>query len=236
MLTRLTLLGAILLVGCQSVDTDKTLTSDMYAQVSATTKGDGTTVVRAIFLDDADSENDIELEGDDHLSAYLPLGQEKILREPEDDDIRGYLATFDTDEVNSVFIVGLSRIVDVSAPDSRVTLPAPFAITTAEGAELSRATDDIVIDWEDSGFNDKMVYRVSGDCIVSVEGRVAADPGSLTVPAADIVLRQGEAIDASCMVTLTLTRSRDGFVDTNYGLCGDAAGRQSRDFRFTTDP
>jgi hypothetical protein len=228
-------------VGCQSVDSTSVFTDGIYADVSATATGDGTTLVRTtLYLESPSTLNYIEIEGDDILSVYGPMGEEKTMRESDFLNMTSYSATFNIDTENSEFIVGLSRIIDVSAPNSRVSLPAPFEIDTIAVAEFSRATQNIVITWDGADSSDDMDYSIDGTCIdyvfgvIEVDPITGNDPGVLSVPGTDIQVAQGEPADATCPVTLTLTRSREGMIDENYGHGGDAFAYQTRAFSFTT--
>jgi hypothetical protein len=209
----------------------------MYARVSATAQGDGDALVRTtLFLENPGSLNYIELEGEDLLTAYGPTGVERIMRESQFLGMTSYSATFETEDANSEFIIGFSRFVDDSAPDSRVTLPAPFDIATAEGTSYSRATEDVEIAWDASIDVDDMDFTLSGNCIETVRGSMEGDPGILTISGSEIPLRQGDSVDDSCLATVTVTRARAGVIDPNYGYGGDAYGYQIRDFSFTTAP
>lgn len=237
MFTRFALLSVpFLALGCTSVDSDSVFTSGLYARVSATSDGGGSTVVRTtLFLENPSSLNYIELEGDDTLAAYGPNGVSKTMRQSQFLGMTSYSATFETEDAGSEFIIEFNRTIDDSAPDSRLTLPAPFDILTADGSAFSRATDDIVIDW-DSVSADDLDYHLDGNCIESLSSSIEGDPGTLTIPAADLVKRQGDTVVDSCTVTVTITRSRAGTIDENYGYGGDGYARQIRTFTFTTDP
>jgi hypothetical protein len=205
--------------------------------VSATSDGGGSTTVRAtLFLENPSSLNYIELEGDDLLMAYGPDAVSKQMREAQFLGMTSYSASFETEDADSEFIVEFSRTIDDSAPDSRVTLPAPFDIITADGADYSRATDDVIIDWDSFSSGDDMDFDLDASCIEDVSGTIEGDPGTLTILASELIQRQGDNVDDSCTVTVTITRSRAGTIDENYGYGGDAYGRQIRRFSFTTNP
>jgi hypothetical protein len=209
----------------------------MYARISATSDGTGETLVSTtLYLENPSSLNYIELEGDDLLTAYGPMGVEKIMRESQFLGVTRYSANFEIEDANSEFIVGLSRIVDDSAPDSRVTLPAPFYIDTADGQTYSRADSDVEIGWEAGLDGDDMDFSLNGNCIETVRGTMEGDPGLLTILGTEILLREGDAVEDTCLATITITRSRPGVIDPNYGYGGDAYGYQIRDFSFTTAP
>lgn len=237
MFKKLALLSLPLLAtACTSVDSDGVFTSALYARVNATSDGSGATTVRTtLFLENPSSLNYIELEGDDLLMAYGPAAVSKQMRESQFLGMTSYSATFETEDAESEFIVEFSRTIDESAPETRVTLPAPFDILTADGASYSRAADDIIIDWDQIGTDD-MDFDLDSGCVESIRGSIEGDPGTLTILASELLQRQGENVEDSCTVTVKLTRSRSGIVDANYGYGGDAYGRQVRSFSFTTTP
>lgn len=231
-LLALPLLGS----ACTSVDSDNVFTSALYARINATADGDGTTTLRTtLFIESPGSLDYIELEGDDLLMAYGPAAVSQQMRESQFLGMTSYSATFDTEAENSEFIVEFTRTIDDSAPDSRVTLPPPFDILTADGESYSRATDDIIIDWDLIG-TDAMDYRLEGGCVEAILGTIAVDEGTLTIPSSEVVKRPEEDVEDTCLVTVQITRSRPGTIDPNYGYGGDAFAHQSRTFRFTSTP
>jgi hypothetical protein len=241
MLTRFSMGAGLLTIACSSfactsVDSDNVFTSGLYARVSATSDGTGETAVRTtLFLENPSSLNYIELEGDDLLTAYGPTGSMKVMRESQFLGMTSYWASFEIEDANSEFIIGFSRTIDTSAPDTRVTLPDPFDIVTAEGSSYSRAADDVVIDWDASVIGDDMDYSLSGTCIETVRGTIESDPGTLTILASEVLQADGTNVADSCTATVTITRTRAGVVDANYGYGGDAYAYQVRTFDFTSD-
>ncbi len=236
MFTRLAICTGLLSVACTSVDSDEVFTSGLYARVSATADGSGETLVRTtLFLESPSTLNYIELEGDDLLTAYGPDGSMQIMRESQFLGMTSYSSNFELEDGNSEFIIGFSRTIDVSAPDSRVSLPLAFDVVSAEGGTYSRANDDVVVDWSSAASGDDMDFSLSGTCIETVRGSIEGDPGTLTISGSDIIKQEGDMVADSCSATITLTRARAGTIDINYGHGGDAFGYQTRSFSFTTD-
>ena len=237
-ITKLLPIGTLLLgLGCNSVDSDGVFTSALYASIVATADGDGATRVETtLYLERPSSLNYIELEGGDVLMAYGPAAESKQMRESQFLGITSYAATFEAEDSGSEFIVELSRIVDDSAPDSRVTLPTAFDVVTADGTTYSRADDDIAIDWAPFDSGDDLDFNVSGSCIEPFGGAVEGDPGTLTILATELVKREAATTADSCEATVTLSRGRAGTVDPAYGHGGSAFAYQRRVFSFTTAP
>lgn len=109
------------------------------------------------------------------------------------------------------------------APDSRVTVPRAFS-ASVRNEEVVRG-NDILLNL--SGAADDLQYSVEGDCIFSRSGEVT----NSRIPASAIrTTSRGE--DDNCQVTVTLTSTAQGSVDSNFGKGGKFVATQERKVSF----
>lgn len=225
---------ALLVAGCAKTESSDLLTSGIYADLSARATGTGTTTVYATLYVGAPSNlNFVELTGDDRLIASYG-GQRKVMAQTVLLNIVSHATEFATDAGGAAFEIALERSVDAGAPMSTVALPAQFTVSPV-AATYSRAAA-MALTWSPAGSSDAMGWKATGACIGDVQGVIAGDPGMVTIPAGTMMKRQGQNIADSCMVSLTVTRSRAGMLDSHYGKGGSAAGSQERTVSMTSTP
>lgn len=224
----------ILLVGCAKTESDDILTSGIYAQISATALGDGTTTVSAtLFVGNPINFNYVELAGDDQLIASHGT-EDQVMVERELFNTVAHEATLQGDAEGDAFEVAFVRTIDAGAPRSVATLPAPFMLVSRP-ATVSRA-DALTVTWSPIGTSDAMSWRVEGDCIEREEGPITGDPGTVTIPANTIKPRAGQGTPTECAMTLSIARTRAGTLDPAYGKGGIISGTQRRLASITTTP
>ena len=225
---------ALLVSGCAKTESSDLLTSGIYADLSARATGMGTTTISAtLYVDNPNNLNFVELTGNDQLIASYG-GQDKVMSQVELGNIVSHSADFSTDAEGTIFTIKLQRSVDAGAPMSMATLPAKFAIGTVP-ATASRAAP-LTLSWSPSAYTDAMAWKATGPCIGEVQGVITGDPGTLTIPAGMIAKAQGQNIPDTCTVTITMTRSRPGVLDTHYGKGGVGVGSQDRTVTMMSMP
>jgi hypothetical protein len=224
------------LVACEAVDSVDVMTDGVYADITAEAEGDGTTRTSAILrVGGATSNTFMELVETDTLTAST--GDEtQTMIDTSIGDFHAYVADFDVEAEDTEFVVAFEREVDESAPNTTMSLPALFDVTGPEEAvTFSRSEEDITLTWEPSGSEDEMYWSVTGDCFYDAEGEIDGDPGTVVVEAGAL-----ESVDedepTTCEATLTLTRSRLGDLDPNYGEGGAVFGRQIRSVDVLVSP
>lgn len=233
MMTKLCMF-ALLASGCAKTESSDLLTSGIYADLSARSTGAGTTTVYAtLYVDNPSNLNFVELTGNDQLVASYG-SQHKTMSQVELLNIVSHSAEFSTDAEGTAFEIALERSVDAGAPKSTVTLPAAFTLTPAP-ATLSRAAA-LPLSWSPAASTDAMAWKASGACIGDTQGTITGDSGSWMIQAGTFTKRQGQNIADSCMVTITVTRSRTGVVDSHYGKGGTAVGAQDRTISMMSTP
>ncbi|MCB9796949.1 MAG: hypothetical protein H6741_30060 [Alphaproteobacteria bacterium] len=234
-LRSLLLMSPLLLVACESVSSSDVLTSGMYANLSVTADGSGTSRALAILrVGGATSNTYVDLTGDDTLTVTVNEESQEFSRQALGDYIE-YIADLDVDAAGTEFTIGLNRTVDEGAPASTMTLPEPFALSgPQEGGTMSR-TADLTFTWEPSGESDAMSWSLSGDCFFDEVGSLDGDPGTVVVPGGTLESTDEDS-PAACDAKFTLTRARTGSLDAGYGEGGKAEGLQERVVEFRSDP
>jgi hypothetical protein len=232
-MTKLSLFALLLAGACTRVESDNVLTSGMYADITASADGSGITTVNAtLFLGNPGNLDYVDLTGGDELQVAHG-DQVKVMNETIILNAVGHSATFQTDNEDDEFVVDFVRDVDSGAPNSVVTLPAPLAMEPVAGS-VSRA-QPLTINWEGAS-PDEISVSANGSCIVGFGTPTTEDAGSATLDAGSLVKQQGAQISDSCDVTLTVTRSRQGELDTHFGEGGRIVGEQTQSITFTSVP
>lgn len=227
--------AAATLQGCSNVESEDVATSGVNAQIRATADGSGSTQVRATLRVGGGTSNTfLDLSGDDVLEASYDQSAQAMSRE----ELLGaisYVTSFPVEAEGSEFVVALLRSVDDGAPDSRATLPAPFAISAPAAESVHSRGADVSLVWSPSGAADPMTWIANGPCVQARSGVVAGDPGTLTLPAGTFVAHENQTGE-TCTVEVTLTRSRTGILDPGYGEGGEVRGEQVRRLQILSAP
>jgi hypothetical protein len=224
---------ALALSACTAVDSDNILTSGMYADLGAQARGDGTTTVTAtLYLGSPSNLDFIDLTADDELRASIG-DSEKVMSETNILNAVGYDATFQTDAEDDTFVIDFQRSVDQGAPESVVTLPAQFELEPA--AQSVPRAQALTLAWAPAS-DDLMRWNATGECIEPAGATINNDTGTDAITANTFRKREGATVADSCLVTLTMRRSRVGSVDTHFGEGGTAFGEQIRTLTFTSTP
>jgi hypothetical protein len=228
------LMLVVLCTGCSSVDSSDILTSGIYAELSASSAGTGTTQVSAtLYLGNPINLDFVDLTGDDQLIASH-AGQTMVMSETSVLNIVGHNATFATDAEGEEFAIDLQRTVDNGAPESTATLPAKFTLA-GPTTPTSRA-GTIALTWSPANTADRMSWQATGDCIDLAVGMIPGDTGSFSIPANAIHKKMSAGVVDSCMVTIAVSRTRDGHLDPGYGKGGHITGVQARTISVTSNP
>lgn len=228
------LMLVVLCAGCSTVDSSDVLTSGIYAQLSAVSSGEGTTDVQAVlYLGNPINLDFVDLTGDDELFAIHGSDQkemtERILL-----NVVSHHASFPTDAEGEQFEIDFTRTVDNGAPSSIATLPAKFTLSGPTSA-TSRAAE-IPLSWSPASSGDQMSWQANGDCIEIASGTISGDTGSFSVPANTVKKKMSDGVADTCMVTVSVRRSRAGDLDPGYGKGGIISGAQVRTVTVMSTP
>ena len=229
-------LTAVFGSGCAQVESDDVKTDGIYADLLVQADGSGSSVATAALkVGGASSNTFLDLTAGDALEAANGDDVSAMVRN-EALGVIWYSAIFAVDSADAPFKISFLREEDVSAPDSDVTMPAGFAITApAPNTSFSRASDAVVVTWDNSGSTDGFSWQITGDCIVAQFGNQTADNGTLTIPAGAIQPGQNQGAN-SCTANIQLFRTRAGTLDGAYGEGGVIRARQTRTISILSAP
>lgn len=224
--------AALLVSACVKSDSQDILTHGIYADIGAQATGTGTTTVHAtLYFGSPVNLNFVDLTGTDELIASNGA-QDKVMTETSILNIVSHTATFSTDANGAQFVVDFQRTVDSGAPESVATLPAKFAIEPTS-ANVSRGSA-LTLQWGPAGGADPMSWEASGDCIDIATGAISGDTGVATLPVGTFHKRMGATVADQCNVTVSITRTKDGLLDSHYGKGGNVSGKQTRSVTFNS--
>jgi len=223
---------AVGLAACtEDVDSTDVRTSGVYADMEVLATGNGQSEVTVgLKVGGTNSNTFLELDGEDELVASAD-GQNRNLTE------RGnyYEATFDTDAGGTEFKVAFNRgPEDTDAPDSHVTLPAPFELAGLDQGQTVSRADGFTLTWETSPDDDDMRWELDGDCLFH-ESDGISDTGTVTISASDFDPHSGDE-DTTCNARICVERSRRGSVDSAFGEGGVIEAIQRRCVSFESAP
>lgn len=222
---------------CTKVESSSIKTAGMSTLMSVSADGTGKTIASVQLLVDNNGTDHIDLSTGDSLSAKTG-SQSQSMSRSNFLNIVSYDAEFHgQDSGGTEYTIALARNADVSAPNSKVTLPAPFTIQTpTASATLSRATDDVVVTYG-GGTSDKTSWQASGDCIKSLGPQdLPGDPGTFTIAKGTITPLDASKATATCLVSIAISRTRAGQVDPAYGHGGTITAAQSRSITINSKP
>ena len=232
-------------------------TNEMTARFIARADGTGATELFAELLIPGDliPEN-VNVSGGDRLIAKridpnTLEEREKLMIEHSDFDTN-YGAGFRIDDKQTGFEIAFDRSASgrVSASDSSVTLPSPFALDwvsdpvamtpAPQSFSRSSATPYFVV-WDPFGApefepSDALNYQVTGKCILTLSGVIdwqgGEDALELTGALEDLAPpRDGR----SCPIRVRITLQRDGTVDSAFSD-GSFVGEQVRVLKLQSVP
>lgn len=222
------------LVGCVDVSSDDVLTDGMYANLTVTADGGGTSVADAVLrVGGALSNTYVDLAPGDELYASIDGGEPELMTEYELLDYHGYSTTFQSADPASVYTIAFVRTIDDGAPESTIRLPEPFEVGPVPDT-FSRSEDDLTITWVDGG-DYPIEITVSGDCIDLYTDTTEGALLEWTAPAGTFEPLEGHETE-SCSLTVVLRLLRDGALDGGYGEGGSASGVQKRTTSVESTP
>lgn len=220
-----------LALGCeQGVESTDIRTTGIYPEITVTATGNGNSRVEVkLKVGGSSSNTSLDLKGDDELTATVD-GSTKVL---DDLGSRVYGATFPVEAEGTEFVISFLRgTEDDGAPNSTVSLPAPFDLTLTP-TEASRATDAIELAW-DPPASGNVRWALDGDCVQLDDGSTPDDGAHSLAPATIDTFESDK--EKSCTVDLDLTRSAGGTIDPAFTEGGSIVARQVRAASFTSNP
>lgn len=225
------LMGVVALVaigvGCDEVDSQDIDTSGIYADISVTGNAGGSALASAVLrVGDATSTAFVELNSGDTLTASDGT-ETRDMEDAEILEFHSYNTLFDDSAAGTTYTIAFTRDGKDPAPSSTAVLPEPFEFTSPPTESLG--TNDLVVTWEPSGKADVMSISFGGDCVDGETQQISGDPGTFTLPANTLKQSASDTDDPGCDVTVTLSRTKAGSLDSAFGG-GSAHASQVRTF------
>ena len=233
-LTRVVLVAVTLSLGgcgCETVKSADIKTSGLYADLKADAAGDGQVKVKATLTLGSGSLTFLELSPGDTFTATVGPTSRALSRQ----SLLGstwYEASFDGDAANTAVKIALLRGADTSAPESAVTLPAPFTFTQPVTGQAFSRSAGVTVNWSSAG-PDLLRLGAKGSCVQSVDVELPSDTGTHSFPA--FVPASGSETK-TCDVAITLVRVRTGSVDPAYGKGGAFEATVTRSVTISSKP
>ncbi len=223
---------AVVGLACESVKSEDLKTSGLYAQLEADAPGDGKLNVKATLTLGQGSLTYLALTPTDVLTATVGETARAMSRKAAF-GTTWYEAGFDGDAAGTPVRVSLARSADTSAPESVVTLPAPFEFSSPPANAPFARSAGVTVTWDGSGGADPLQLTARGACIQPVELDLAGDTGTQTLM--PFVASSSNETN-TCSVSLTLVRRRVGTVDPAYGKGGVFRATVSRALLISSTP
>jgi len=236
---------ATVFAGCSHTTSDNVTTEGIHADIDVFANGSGTTVVDAELEVGTDGlgRTSLELVGGDTLSVTANGIQKPMT---EDTSVLGryrYVASFDFDDVGTMFTVSFSRANGISAPNSNVTMPEGFIVQAPATSDVFSQAEDIPIQWTPTGTSIVPHIEVTLSC-TTVSGIVfsdtesvslSSDIGVASLPVASVIPIGTLDTSKLCDGEVLFSRWRRGNLDPNYGEGGDITAEHIERARFFVD-
>jgi hypothetical protein len=223
--------AALMALACtESVESTDVKTTGIYPEIEVVADGSGSSDVTVrLKVGGDDSNTFLGLKGEDTLEVSVDDGDPKTM----DQSGNEYRASFNVDAEGTAFTIAFLRGEDDDdAPASTVIMPAPFDMVVAV-TEASRADDAVDYTWDPVG-DGNMATRLSGNCIYSLTD-TTPDDGTSSIAAGEIEAPSSK-MDDSCTLSLELTRSQSGDIDSAFTEGGSIVARHVRSDSFTSAP
>lgn len=239
------ILVATVFCGCSSTSSENVTTQGIHADIDVFANGSGTTVVDAELEVGSDGlgRTSLELSAGDTLTV-MANGIQKTMT--EDSSVLGrfrYIASFDFDDAGTMFTVSFTRNNGVNAPDSNVTLPEGFIVTSPQSDDVFSQADNIPIVWTPSGTSIVPDIDVSLSC-TTTSGIVftatenvtlSSDTGVASLPVASVIPIGTLDTSRLCDGEVHFSRWRRGNLDPNYGEGGNITAEHIERAQFFVD-
>ena len=231
-MSRIALIPLLAAVACSSLGSSDIETSGIHADLWVSYDGGQVSTANALLkVGGETSTTFVELQDPDSIAVSSTSGT-TTLSAIQLGSLWTYVAnTGDTSE-DDMFTFALDRPNGTSAPDSTVSLPAPFTMIAT--ASLSRATEPLVVSWGPAGAPDPVRLNLHSACLTDPAIELYDDPGTYTFTPGSYAMHDDVA-DQACDVTVEVHRVRDGTLDAAFGS-GAAYAEQVRSVDIVLEP
>jgi len=237
--------GVTAFCGCSSTTSDNVATQGIHADIDVFANGNGTTVVDAELEVGSDGlgRTSLQLSPGDTLTVTANGIQKPML---EDFSFIGrfrYVASFDFDDAGTMFTVSFVRNNGMNAPNSNVTLPDGFNVTSPQSNDVFSQADDIPIVWTPADTSIVPSIHVSLSC-TTTSGlmftdtdpvTLSGDTGVTSYPVAAVIPIGTLDTSRLCEGEVHFSRSQRGNLDPNYGEGGDIIAEHIERAQFFVD-
>lgn len=222
----MTITVGVACVACNSLESGDLRTNGMQPDIVVRSNNTDANSKLNVNIHVGDSINSfVDLDPPDVMTASVNGGAPVELNESNLLGVTGYNLDIDGKEPGTEVLVALTRgEEDDGAPSSTVTFTEQLALTSpGAGAEFSRATDDINVEWTSEASEDGVRVTVTGECIDSISLDVQAGDTAVVIEAGTVQKKEDsnteDDIDVpdSCGITVSVVRTRTGSLDPAYG-------------------
>jgi hypothetical protein len=232
----LMLLCAVLLFsGCGSTNSENIKSKAIHAKIEVKGENNSTRVDVGLTIGSA-SGTSLVISGPDSLIATA-RGVSQTLTKVNGllGDV-GYSTTFNFNQPGTEIVVNFDRPDDTGCPNSRISMPDPFTITSPASLQVFTSQSTIPVAWTPASTTSGTVdMKISTRCTNAGNNEVnfsktltTADNGTASVPVATILPTDTYDTTKPCTSDIEITRSATGTLDPNYGEGGTITGIQSR--------
>lgn len=248
------------IVACTNVESSSIATDGVYAQFDiAADNTRRATVTAQLRVGQQSSLTSIRLTDGDVLKVRRGAELQTMV-ETQLLDAVWYQGSFENANSGDVFVVSFTRpdasaagaSTDASsagkmrsAPNSTVTMPTQFSLTTVPTGSRSRTTP-VVIGWDNPSGVDAMTWSATGSCILDQSGSISPNATNVSIALQAAPAVGGTTVNAgtnpsaarpdTCNVTVSVTRTRDGAIDPNFGKGGTIRAHWAQRVNFVSTP
>lgn len=213
-------------VACTSLDSEDLRTNGMQPQIVVRSNAQEANSKLIVHIHVGDSITQfVDLDDPDVITVAVNGGAAETLDESNLLGVTSYTKDIPGKEPGTEILVALARgEQDDPAPSSTVTFTEQLTLVSpAAGASLSRADDDILVEWTSEASDDGVRVDVNGDCIQPLTRPVQAGATSITLEKGSIQKREDtdedddQTVPDSCDINIAVVRTRTGTLDPAFG-------------------
>ena len=225
------------LSACNTVNSKDLKTSGITADITIDGSSSQTSVTAFLSTGSGLGADPVNLDPGDTLSTSDGTNSQVMVKASNGK----YITSF-PGNTSKPYTVSLTRNADVDAPNTAVTLPAPFTINSPTANQTFVSNAPIPLTWSPAAGSGTLKTNHSVDCTDNTGATLSSNSASYTISNTgntSITLSMptpspGTTL-ASCSAIITLKLSTNGTVDPAYGS-GSIVGRQTRSVSILVTP
>ncbi len=227
----------IALASCQPVDSEDINSSGIYADIEVVSSLSTHADVNVSFRSSSKSNASyIELTANDNL-ATSSNNQIKFFSKDNFLNKITYSANFNDVADEASFTVSLERPNDISAPNSSVSLPKEMQITLPASAHVFTPDQQLDIAWSPARINQLIDIQFVVTCDDNTTRTISGlnDDGTYSISIDALIADSAISNNNDCHISIGLTRTHRGSIDTNYGKGGKITAKTTRSLNVIVD-